>query len=88
MKVIFVRADEDYNALYFQEQFPKITLALWKECETGVIRFVKDGEDYEMRVSALEFKEVDPKFISFIRSDIQDYDESKHADFFIVEESE
>lgn len=34
---------------------------------------------------ALEFGEIDPKFIKFIR-DTQDYDQTKHTNFFIIDD--
>lgn len=43
-----------------------------------------NSEDDEWEFKVLEFEgEIDPKFVEFIKSDIQDYDHSKHTNFFL-----
>lgn len=81
-KVLYVHGD-DYAALSFEGlvQAGKVTARdLWNsgggEYENG-----DDWFEYE----ALEFGNVDSKFIEWIQS-IQDYDDSKHAQFYVVED--
>jgi hypothetical protein len=34
---------------------------------------------------ALEFSDVDPKFLEFVRDDLRDYDDTKHAGIYVIE---
>ena len=43
-----------------------------------------ENEDSETEVDYYEFGEVDPNFIAFVQS-IQDYDSSKHSNFFVLD---
>lgn len=43
-----------------------------------------ESEHEEWDIKALEFEgDIDPKFVKFIKSDIQDYDQSKDTTFFL-----
>ncbi len=43
-----------------------------------------ESEDEEWDLKAFEFEgDIDPKFVKFIKSDIQDYDHSKDTTFFL-----
>lgn len=80
-KILYVSGD-DYAALSFDRLVEAGELsakALW---ESGSGEY--DGDDW-FEYKALEFGDVDPKFIEWIYS-IQDYDDSKHANFYVVDE--
>lgn len=83
MKFIFItNDDEDYAAMEFGtefnlDQYPK----LWDELKAN--DFIQ-GKERIYEGKALEFGEVDLKFIQFICDEFIDYDISKQTDFFIV----
>jgi hypothetical protein len=83
MKVIFIRAENDYDALTFEENF-KPTPDIWESFDSNGSVQTKEGE--EIFGDALEFGDVDDKFIEFIKDKIVDYDASKHTNFFVVKE--
>lgn len=78
MKIIFVENENDYDALEFENEF-EVTLDLWNEINNG-----KEIERFNAR--AIEFGEVDPRFVSFIQNKIADEDAGKHTNFFVVPE--
>lgn len=83
MKIIYVMAENDYDALDFEEAYgDHPTLELWEKAKSGEIA----GKEYSLMVKALEFKEVDPKFLQFIQNELMDYDDGKHQNFYVVEE--
>jgi len=82
MKIILVSGDdvEDYGAFQFENSSmsPKEVWEIAKE---------NDGQfDFgDFWVANYEFKDVDPKFIKFIKDYIMDYDLSKDKNFYVVE---
>lgn len=97
MKVLYVTTIEgkDTDALFFERAHTKEEmLVLYNHRESCGNKFrytfSPKKEDYIDRISvnieALEFNNVDPKFIDFIRVYIQDYNESKVNNFYIVED--
>lgn len=77
MKMIYVFGD-DYAAVEFEKKFKGRLVS-------DIIReyFIEDNEyegDFEMEVH--EFKEIDPKFLSFLRSTVLDYDQLKHRNYY------
>ena len=83
MKVILVESDGDYGAMTFEQEVDESEYRKYFD-------LAKDAggkyEGDEWSVEAHEFGEVDPKFVDFITNHIQDYDDSKHTNFFVVEE--
>jgi hypothetical protein len=82
MKILFVSGEADYAASLFEENY---NLEDFKD--------MKDGEEKEIEIEGdivdlevLQFGAVDPKFIEFISDRIQDYDHSKHFNYYILEE--
>jgi hypothetical protein len=86
MKIIYIEETNGFDAMNFEEVFPNVTLELWEEMQDN--RCIQDPncEDETFEGSALEFGEIDSKFISFIQNEIMDYDASKESNFYIVEE--
>lgn len=85
MKLLLVRGEGDYGALDFERKFSGLDV-------TSAIASVEKGgtfviPDEDLVVSVHEFKDVDIRFIDFIRREIQDYDQSKHMNFWIEGET-
>jgi hypothetical protein len=62
---------------------------LFEEIKNGKsIKIQIDGGDMEIefQLQALEFNDVDPKFIEFVQNELCDYDALKHSNFYIVRE--
>ena len=87
MKLLFVTG-EDFSAVQFEEDYPteKHWLALFNELHKKEISRRVDEEETYYEITAKEFGEVDPDFISFLRARILDYDQCKDTNFYIVEE--
>lgn len=84
MKIIYVLADNDFDALTFESKYgTNPDIKLWNEIKETEVLVVND---VDLNVRALEFGDVDPNFIGFVRTMI-DYDASKDTNFYIVDES-
>jgi hypothetical protein len=82
MKVILVSGDDDYGALSFENSEKTVLEAYNLAVEAGGLY-----EEDDWWVKSYEFEgDVDPKFAEFVRNRIQDYDQSKHTDFYILKE--
>lgn len=88
MKLLYINGD-DYAALTFEEEVGTNKESLKRFIEE---MNMKPGNtctmlnDEYLDVHYLEFKDVDPKFINFIKLNLIDYDHSKNKNFYIVEE--
>lgn len=82
MKVLYVSSDDDYAALEFEDAYRGTAIS---EIIANPKAFESDDELWTLEV--MEFEEVDPKFIEFVRNRIQDYDESKHHNFYLETET-
>lgn len=78
MKMIYVYGDDDYAALDFERYFNG------KSVKEIIERFFDNEEEYDgdFEMKLYEFGEIDPEFIKFVCSSIQDYDQSKHENFY------
>lgn len=90
MKVLYVSSGSDYAACTFEDDKVFADLpVLWERVmakDGEIADFVLGDEDAtEVDLEAYEFGEVDPNFIKFIRDTIQDYDDSKHSNFYIID---
>ena len=89
MKMLYVHGRE-YAANDFEEHFGEDEcLKLWEiamETESKEIEVGNSGVCEEFQVKAYEFGEVSQAFIDFLQFEILDYDESKHSNFYFVEE--
>lgn len=83
MKVLEIFGD-DYAAVMFDNEVAAGRVnpnELWNK-KRGVHE--DDGNEAWFEYAAYEFGEVDPKFIDFMR-EMLDYDDSKHHNFYILE---
>lgn len=80
-KILYVHGD-DYAALSFDRLVEAGELTASSLWDQGTGEY--EAEDVWFMHQALEFGEVDPKFIEWILS-VQDYDDSKHAQFYVLE---
>lgn len=79
----------DYAAMIFERQVEegKITAEeMWADSNNMFCTGVFDMGDGYFEYTALEFGEVDPEFITWVR-DGRDYDHSKHENFYVMEEA-
>lgn len=89
MKILLVTTDGDYGACLFEDTIEDATWpGIWDEAKASkngqlTKELEADGEMTEFQFEAHEFGEVDPKFIDFLR-DQQDYDDSKHKNWFVI----
>ena len=96
MKILYVYGDDDYAALTFCDDLhldkDSELIRLWNEsassgvCVNHAFPEIVVDEDEGICCQALEFDNVDPAFIDWIKygADFIDYDESKSRDFFVV----
>ena len=93
MKLIYVYGNGDYDAVTFEqagyddpETLRELFDGAWSNDNHSYTLEFKDDEGYdcEVEIDAYEFSEVDEEFINFVRNEIQDYDQSKCANFYVV----
>lgn len=82
-KVLLVSGDEAYSALTFESAGLNVSEVFEETLEAGGTQVIEiDGQEIILRTYV--FGDVDPAFILFIKNHIQDYDESKSTEFYIV----
>lgn len=91
MKVLEVYGDGDYAAVSYEDAVSSgevDTLELFNKAkEAGKsLEYVNEETDTYFDYEAHEFGEVDPDFVSFVLSEICDYDYLKHHGMYVVEE--
>jgi hypothetical protein len=85
MKILYVYGDDDYGAVNFEDSNYTVEDVVKMVEEEGQDEFeTDDGDSFFAEV--LNFKDVDPEFITWVKNTIQDYDDSKNKDFYIVGE--
>lgn len=87
MRLLLITGDDDYHFLTYENQDDFTLEDIVAECEKEkkMVRFdVNDGEEY-FDAEIYEFGDVCPDFIKFVRNN-QDYDETKHRDWVIIED--
>ena len=85
MKIIYIAYLNGFDALTFEEKYLP-NLEIWEFLkEFGYLKKDKDDMDI-LEGEALEFEDVDPNFIDFIKDKFIDYDLSKDTNFYVVEE--
>jgi hypothetical protein len=82
MKILYVTGD-DYAAMYVEDDLC-VDKAVKMTEENGGKMTIANDEVYA-ELSILEFKDVDPAFVDFVKHKIMDYDMSKHENFFVIE---
>jgi hypothetical protein len=88
-KILKISSDADYAVVVFISNNKRKLIDIWNEAmenEDHTTAMTFDDED-EILIEALEFGEVDPKFLEFI-SDEADYDDTKHNYWIVVDDEE
>lgn len=76
-RVLFVKSnDGDYGALMFEDEYSGTSVSTIMDNLSNY-----EGEDWIIEV--FEFGSIDRDFVKFIRDNIQDYDASKHENFYL-----
>lgn len=78
-KVLLVSGDGDFAATSFESQFSGTKV---KDIIDNLDKYASEDEEWELEVKEFDGP-IDPKFVKFIKSRIQDYDQSKNINFFI-----
>lgn len=76
---VLLVSGEDYSALSFEKANDGALVS-------DIIDNIQDYESDEWELSVHEFGEIDPKFVKFIKDNIQDYDMSKDTNFYLETE--
>lgn len=84
MKILYVTGD-DYAAMYVEDDLGVDEAVKMTEENGGKITIANDEVYAEL--SILEFKDVDPAFVDFVKYKIMNYDMSKHINFFVIKEA-
>jgi len=90
MKVIYVTGEREGDATIFEENFGDVlNLTLWNKIRNDgfLVANNDNGDDIDMEVKALEFTDVDPNFVKFIKSTLIGYEYSKTSNIFVIDES-
>ncbi|ATO12204.1 hypothetical protein ACJGE4_15425 [Bacillus velezensis] len=85
MKIINVYGDGDYAASFIEHEYG-VERAYEKAVANGGKVSIEGGDYQQAYVEVVEFGAVDEKFIAYIR-DKQDYDMTKHSNFFVIDEA-
>lgn len=85
MKILYVTSGDDYAALRFQDLYGGRTITDIIENIDDISAAVEEDEGIELTV--IDVGEVDERFVRFIRDNIQDYDDSKHSNFYLETET-
>lgn len=84
MKVLYVSGD-DYSANDFENHVTenKLTFEEASKLETFLDEY---GEETNIIVEEMEFGDICPKFLDFIKNEVIDYDDSEHSNFYTEED--
>jgi len=93
MKLLYFQGNDDFSAVGFNNRM--------REGDIKLDELVKELENIENNEKNIEFKQgksndggfvklyifkdIDPEFITFVRTNIQRYDITKQSEFFIIE---
>lgn len=88
MKILYITGagEDDFGAMSVEQEIG-VKEAYQLAKENGGSYTYETDETYA-DISIKEFGDVDPKFITFIRNEFIDYDNSKATDFHVIEEDE
>lgn len=88
MIMIFVSGD-DYAALEFEQAHEKLPVSYFidtyfdkDETEIAFSFVTNNHEERTVDIELLKFESVSLDFIKFVRNQVQDYDQSKHENFY------
>jgi hypothetical protein len=84
VRVLYVNgsaSDNDFGAIDFRKKHNGVKVA-------DIIDNIEEYQDRdEYEITVLNFDSIDPRFVSFIKDHIQDYDQAKAQDFFLETET-
>jgi hypothetical protein len=80
MTHILYVSGSDYAATKFDNLYDNRTKA--SICKTMIAKGICSLERDDFTIDLMSYGEVDSSFISFVREHLQDYDDSKHRDFY------
>ena len=75
-KVLLVTGGDDFHALSFEQEYGGTPV---KDIIENLSQY--ESDEWELEVHTFEY--IDPKFVTFIKSRIQDYDNSKSTQFYL-----
>ena len=76
---VLLVSGEDYSALSFEKENAGTLVS-------DIIDNIENYESDEWELSVHQFGVIDPKFVDFIKDNIQDYDMSKDTNFYLETE--
>ncbi len=79
-KVLLVTGDDDFHANSFEQKYGGTPVK-------DIIENISNYESDEWDLKVYTFGVIDPKFVKFIKSKIQDYDDSKNTQFYLDTEN-
>jgi hypothetical protein len=85
MKILLITGD-DYAACEFESTYNSKEFVEVNNMSVGQTINIPMEEREDIYATLLEFGTVDREFIEFIKEDIQDYDDSKTVNFYVIEE--
>ena len=90
--ILELRGHNDYSALDFERSEYKISDIVYiLSCFTSFEQDEKIEEiesEFDCTFILHRFEDVDPKFIKFVRENVQGYDSSKSSNFYVVDWTE
>jgi hypothetical protein len=77
---VLIIGDGDFCAIDFKKEYSGTKVS-------DIINNIEKYESDDWELSVRTFGSVDPKFVNFIRDEIQDYDQSKDKNFYFEYET-
>ncbi len=77
MKVLLVDSNDDFGATHFENEYGGVKVI---DIINNIDEY-RDEDYYDLTV--YEFTDIDPTFVKFIKTYIQDYDDSKNINFYL-----
>jgi len=77
-KVLLVTGEDDFHANSFENKYGGTSVS---DIIDNLSQYESLDEEWELEVHT--FGAIDPKFVKFIKSRIQDYDDSKNTNFYL-----
>lgn len=88
MKAILINGDGDFCAVHFESKFRGTPVKdIIENPELFEPTYDDEDEDETWSIEVIEVGEVDPRFVTFIRNEIEDYETSKNVTFYLENET-
>lgn len=86
-KILYIHDfDESYAAMEIESNIGINELANLVEENGGILDYENEEYNFACIARILYFDNVDEKFITFIKNNFIDYDQSKHSNFYLLED--